>query len=102
MKPKSILMVLLIPIFCAACAQTESARVQAAGEAVGEARAAAVWPVYPDDCRRTSRGGISEGDRLDVAVLKMDEALARQNARTRRCADWYDQQRPDVVQEEDQ
>ncbi|WP_152912457.1 hypothetical protein [Candidatus Rhodobacter oscarellae] len=63
---------------------------------MGEARAAAIWPEYPDDCRRTSRGGITEGDRLDVAVLKLDEALSRQNARTRRCADWYDQQRTDA------
>lgn len=74
-----------------ACGQTESARIQAAGEAVGEARAEQVLPDLPEDCRRLSYSGVREGDRLDVAVLKADAALSRQNARTTRCADWYDQ-----------
>lgn len=82
-----------MPIFCAACAQTDAERIEAAGQIVGETRAAADWPEYPAECRRTSRGGIEAGDRLDVAVLKLDAALARQNARTLRCADWYAQQR---------
>lgn len=74
-----------------ACGQTDIARVQAAGEAVGEARAEQVLPDLPEDCRRMSHSGVREGDRLDVAVLKADAALARQHARTTRCADWYDQ-----------
>ncbi len=79
--------------FCAACAPTDSARVAQAGEALGVARAVAVWPDYPSDCRQSERGGLVAGDRLDVAVLKLDRALARQNARTLRCAEWYDLQR---------
>jgi len=59
--------------------------------AVGEARAEQVLPDLPEDCRRLSYSGVRKGDRLDVAVLKADAALARQNARTMRCADWYDQ-----------
>lgn len=90
-------MALLIPIFLAACGQTDLERIDAAAQAVGEARAADVWPELPADCRRTSRSGIQQGDRLDVAVLKADEALARQNARTVRCAGWYDQQRADAA-----
>jgi hypothetical protein len=86
-------MALLIPIFCAACAQTKADRVRAGGEAVGQVRASEVWPDLPADCRRSSRGGVVEGDRLDVAVLKLDDALAQQNARTARCAAWYDRQR---------
>lgn len=82
---------LWIPTFCAACGQTDIARVQAAGEAVGEARAEQVLPDLPADCRRQSRSGVQAGDRLDVAVLKTDTALDRQNARTLRCAEWYDQ-----------
>lgn len=80
-----------IPVFLSACGQTDGARIQAAGEAVGEARAEQVLPDLPDDCRRLSYSGVRAGDRLDVAVLKTDAALARQNARTSRCADWYDQ-----------
>ncbi len=82
---------LWIPTFCAACGQTDSARIQAAGAAVGGARAEQVLPDLPEDCRRLSYSGVRAGDRLDVAVLKADAALARQNARTARCADWYDQ-----------
>ena len=74
-----------------ACGQTDIARIQAAGEAVGKVRAEQVLPDLPEDCRRLSYSGVREGDRLDVAVLKADGALARQNARTARCADWYDQ-----------
>ena len=84
-------------ILCAACAQTDAARIQQAAKAVADVRAAQIWPKYPDECRRISRSGIVEGDRLDVAVLKLDAALARQNARTRRCADWYDGQAADAT-----
>ena len=90
-------MALWIPIFCAACAQTDAERIDLAGKTVGEVRAVALWPEYPADCRRIHRGGIQPGDRLDVAVLKLDEALFRQNARTLRCAAWYDQQRAHVT-----
>lgn len=90
-------MVLLIPVFLAGCVQTDRVRIDAAAQSIGEARAAEVWPELPIDCRRTSRSGIQQGDRLDVAVLKADQAVARQNARTIRCADWYDQQRSDAV-----
>lgn len=85
-------MVLLTPIFLVACVQTDRGRIDVAARAVGEVRAAGVWPEYPADCRRTSRSGILRGDRLDVALLKADEALVRQNSRTRRCAAWYDEQ----------
>ena len=91
MKPKSMLMALWMPIFCAACGQTDLERVQSAGGAIGLARADRVLPDLPSDCRLFARGGVREGDRLDVALLKVDSALSRQNARTARCADWYDQ-----------
>ncbi len=58
-----------------------------------EGRLPSVWgylPPYPEDCRMTSTAGVDEGERLDVAVLKYDHALGRQNARTSRCAKWYD------------
>lgn len=84
---------LSIPVFCAACGQTEFARAQAAAETVGESRAVETWPEYPAECRRLSRGGVKDGDRLDVAVLKLDAALARQNRRTQWCADWYQKQK---------
>ncbi len=72
-------------------------RLTAAGQTTGEARAADIWPDYPADCRRISRSGIVAGDRLDVAVLKADDALARQNARTLRCAAWYDSQQHSLL-----
>ncbi|MEO0485260.1 MAG: hypothetical protein AAF092_05055 [Pseudomonadota bacterium] len=85
-------------ISCVACAPTDAERLEAAGQALGEVRAASLWPDYPEDCRRTARGDVQTGDRLDVAVLKLDDALTRQNARTRRCAAWYDQQRGKTAQ----
>ncbi len=83
-------MAVLIPICLAACGPTDIARVQAAGQAVGEARAAQMLPDLPPDCRRHTRSGVRQGDRLDIALLQTDAALAAQNARTTRCATWYD------------
>ena len=61
--------------------------------ALQEGRLPSAWgdlPPYPEDCRLTSTAGVEEGERLDVAVLKYDNALSRQNARTAYCAEWYD------------
>ncbi|WP_123628161.1 hypothetical protein [Phaeobacter inhibens] len=91
MKPKSIVMALWTSVFCAACGLTDVDRVRAAGAAAGEVLAERTLPLLPDDCRRLSRSGVREGDRLDVAVLKADAALNRPNARTARCSGWYDQ-----------
>ncbi|WHP69104.1 hypothetical protein [Phaeobacter inhibens] len=99
MTPKSIPKALWIPVFLSACWQTDIARIQAAGEAVGEARAEQVLPELPEDCRRQSRSGVRVGDRLDVAVLKVDAALSGQNARTSRCANWYDHLRAGLRQD---
>jgi hypothetical protein len=48
-------------------------------------------PKYPDDCRRTYRSGVNEGDRLDAALVKTDRALSRANSQIRVCAGWYDE-----------
>ncbi|MEP3892493.1 MAG: hypothetical protein ABJN52_00640 [Litorimonas sp.] len=85
-----IQMALLIPLFCAACAQTDLPRLEAAAASLGTSQAIPALPPLPADCRKHARSGIKEGDRLDVALLKADDALTRQNARTTRCADWYE------------
>lgn len=77
-------------IFLAACAGIDN-RLDAASTAQGELEATKQLPNLPPDCRQTSRSGVQRGDRLDTALLKTDAALARQNARTGRCADWYDE-----------
>lgn len=92
-------MALLILIFLAACGQTDLKRIDTAAQTVGAVRADDVWPELPADCRLTSRSGIQRGDRLDVAVLKADAALSRQNARTLRCARWYQQIRAQFIAE---
>jgi hypothetical protein len=80
------------------CARTDLDRVQNAGAVIGRERAAdAPLPELPPDCRRQSRSGVVDGDRLDVALLKTDAALARQNARTRDCAAWYDELRAGLI-----
>ncbi|WP_202306361.1 hypothetical protein [Mesorhizobium sp. L-8-10] len=61
-----------------------------AAEAIEEGREV---PDIPADCRRTEAGGVSLGDRLDVALVKTDRALGRANARVLRCAAWHDDYR---------
>jgi hypothetical protein len=83
-------MALSMMAFCAGCARTDTDRLLRAGERIGTDRAGVLLPDYPADCRVQARAGVQEGDRLDVAVLRVDAALAGQNARIARCADWYD------------
>ena len=47
-------------------------------------------PPLPEDCRRTGRSGVRQGQRLDEALMRTDAALTAQNARTTRCAGFYD------------
>jgi len=89
-------MALSVMIFCAACDQTE-ARLDAVGADRGARAAERTLPPLPEDCRALSRAGVQEGDRLDVALLKIDRALTRQNMRTTRCAEWYDQLRAGLL-----
>lgn len=82
---------LLITAFCGGCSQTDPLSDLGA---IGRDRAARLdarqLPDLPSDCRLRARAGVQSGDRLDVAVLKLDAALARQIARADRCDDWFD------------
>ena len=80
----------LIAVSLTGCAGIDD-RLDAAATAQGELEATKQLPDLPLDCRQVSRSGVRRGDRLDTALLKTDAALARQNARTGRCADWYDE-----------
>lgn len=46
-------------------------------------------PDVPSDCRLAESAGIKLNDRLDVAVVKYDQALTRANNRVDRCWKWY-------------
>ena len=84
-----MLPVLLIVLFLTGCA-TANRQATDAARAAGELEATKRLPEYPADCRRTSRSGVRSAERLDVALIRTDQALTQQNARTRRCAQWYD------------
>ncbi|VVT14959.1 conserved hypothetical protein [Hoeflea sp. EC-HK425] len=53
-------------------------------------------PSYPEACRRTHRSAVSQGDRLDAALVKTDRALSRANGQIRECAGWYDELRAGI------
>lgn len=89
-RPLRLVLALSALAFLMSCGPINP-RLEDAATRIGEARAAeAPDPALPADCRRTERAGLVGGERLDEAVLLYDEALSRQNARTLRCADWYD------------
>lgn len=86
-----------IALFLTGCASDAPGRLAAAGAAKAEAglvdtaiAETGAVPDLPDDCRRREASGVREGDRLDVALVKAERALARQNARTGRCAALWD------------
>lgn len=78
------------------CGSNAAARLAAAertkveASLVEEALDVGSLPELPPDCRKKEHSGVREGDRLDVALLKAERALGRQNARGGRCAAFYD------------
>lgn len=82
------------------CQTAEQLALKSAAKA-GEIEASKELPDYPDHCRTTARSGVQKGDRLDVALLRTENALNRQNGRTRRCADWYDKIKTDTSTQEE-
>ncbi|MBN9671686.1 hypothetical protein [Roseibium aggregatum] len=70
--------------------ETGDARLRLAATRTGETEASRNLPNYPDDCRKRERSGVREGEPLDTALIRTDNALDRANARVRRCARWYD------------
>lgn len=89
---KSMICALSMIGFLSACAGTE-ARLDAAAETQGQLEATRTLPDWPERCRQIIRSGVRSGDRLDVAVLKTDAALVRQQELARVCARWYDELR---------
>ncbi|WP_394689069.1 hypothetical protein [Hoeflea sp.] len=47
-------------------------------------------PEYPDRCRIKHHSGVTPGERQDTALVKTDNALARQHRQTDICAAWFD------------
>ena len=94
-RPSLTIGVLLMVMLLGACATTEEQALEAATDA-GELAAGNTLPDYPEDCRRISRSGVRAEDRLDVALISTDQALGKQNARTQRCAAWYDKIRSEI------
>lgn len=82
-------------VFLASCA-TNKSRVIAAGKLSGEIEASKKLADFPTDCRSKARSGVRVGERLDVALLRTDQALTRQNNRTQRCAEWYDELKANI------
>jgi len=83
-------MLLLVPLFLSGCITAEE-RAISAGARLGKAAAEArPNPALPADCRLKERSGVREGEPLDVALIKTDQALGRANARVLRCAAWHD------------
>lgn len=69
----------------------EASRVKAEADQVDSAIVKVTkLPSQPNDCKRSERSGVADGDRLDIALIKTDKALSRANRRVKRCAVWYD------------
>ncbi|WP_420415142.1 hypothetical protein [Roseibium sp.] len=85
-----LLIAVLTALSLSACATAERRAIEA-GARLGQAAAQEnPDPALPGDCRRRERSGVQEGEPLDVALIKTDQALGRANARVQRCAKWHD------------
>ena len=79
----------LLPIFVAGCSLSE--RMNAAAESKGQAQAIVPLPDYPEDCRKKeAHAALPDNGELASAHRRERGALDRQNARTDRCAYFYD------------
>lgn len=57
----------------------------------GEAQARVTLPLYPEDCRtKEPHAALAEGTEIRSILKRERDALDRQNARTDRCAGFYD------------
>lgn len=57
----------------------------------GQSQARANFPAYPDDCRlNEAHAALVDGAEIRSVLKRERQALDRQNARTDRCADFYD------------
>ncbi|WP_273795181.1 hypothetical protein [Brucella intermedia] len=73
------------------CPCAADRKLIAAGEAQGRAAARTNLPDYPEDCRRKETHAPLVAGQEKLSILKRErEALDRQNARTDRCAGFYD------------
>lgn len=65
--------------------------LQDAAEQAGHAKAERQLPAYPDDCRKKEdHAPLIDGAEARSVLKRERQALDRQNARTDRCADFYD------------
>ncbi len=91
MKPHSKLLAvaaLLTTLTCSGCAGNA---LRLASIDSGKAAAGVTLPNLPDDCRRQeAHAALSVGMEVRLALRAERRALDRQNARTGRCAAFYD------------
>ncbi len=80
-------------IFCASCAPADHAAALRPAASDQASAQPVVLPALPSACRAKIRSGVQIGDRLDVALRKTDNALARQHTRVDGCAAWFDELR---------
>lgn len=65
--------------------------LHAAAEQTGRAQAERQLPAYPDDCRKKEdHAPLIDGAEVRSVLRRERQALERQNARTDRCAEFYD------------
>ena len=80
----------LMALTSTGCANLDRQLKQAAA-AQGMAQARVTLPDYPDDCRaREVHAALAEGAEIRSILKRERDALDRQNARTDRCAGFYD------------
>lgn len=79
----------LIAMILSSCASDRL--LQEAAEQAGQAQAQRQLPAYPDDCRtKEAHAPLTDGVEIRSVLKRERQALDRQNARTDRCADFYD------------
>jgi len=81
---------LLLSLILTGCTN-DHAKLSAAGQKIGQARAHVAVPAWPDQCRAHEPHAVLALNQDALAALKRERAaLDRQNARTDRCAGFYD------------
>jgi len=81
---------LMLPMSISSCT-TVNQRLTASAATEGRVKAGLNLPEYPADCRlREAHAALSAGDELRAVLVRERAALDRQNARGRRCAEFYD------------
>lgn len=82
---------LFLTSFLISCTDKRLGALNEAAGREGELSASTYLPDWPSDCNARLSSGVKRGERMAIALRRVDQRLHEQNHRLDRCGAWYGQ-----------